>query len=74
AQQKRDRKKDTSGVAKSQLKQNEQAKTVQCNVCRNTFLCTVKKNELEMHADNKHSKTFDECFPGYVPPPAKKGK
>ncbi|KAJ2657215.1 hypothetical protein IW148_005277, partial [Coemansia sp. RSA 1199] len=53
-------------LAKSQLKQNEMAKTIICSVCRSTFLCTVKKNELEVHAQNKHSKAFGDCFQGYV--------
>ncbi|KAI9474922.1 hypothetical protein BX667DRAFT_507198 [Coemansia mojavensis] len=46
AQQKRERNKKSAGAAaKSQLKQNEMAKNVMCNICRNTFLCTVKEKE-----------------------------
>ncbi|KAJ2145044.1 hypothetical protein IW136_001117 [Coemansia sp. RSA 678] len=74
AQQKRERGKNEAKPAKSQLKQNEMAKTIICSVCRSTFLCTVKKNELQVHAQNKHSKAFDDCFQGYVEPPPKKTK
>lgn len=66
AQQKRERnaKKAAAGVGKSQLKQNEASKTVVCKICRQSFMNTVKKPELELHQQNKHSKlTFDACFP-----------
>ncbi|KAI9227220.1 MAG: DUF1909-domain-containing protein [Piptocephalis tieghemiana] len=48
----------------SQKKTNEAAKTIVCQKCRNTFLCTVRKKALEEHASNKHDSTFDQCFPG----------
>jgi len=67
AQQKRERnlKKDAAASgAKSQLKANEAAKTIICNVCRSSFLCTAKEPELRLHAENKHAaKKFEECFP-----------
>eukprot|EP01132_Coremiostelium_polycephalum_P005393 gene5393-6726_t len=67
AQQKRERnakKQDGAGQAKSQLKSNEAAKTIICNVCRASFLCTAKEPELRTHAENKHAaKKFEECFP-----------
>ncbi|KAI9506337.1 hypothetical protein GGI25_002328 [Coemansia spiralis] len=73
AQQKRERKNAaTSKGAKSQLKVNEQAKNIICNVCKTTFLCTSREKQLAEHAENKHSKSVAECFPNYVPPlPAK---
>ncbi|KAL7926791.1 At2g23090 like protein [Trichoderma austrokoningii] len=66
AQQKRDRNAaKTGGVAKSQLKVNEQAKDIMCMVCRSTFLKTTKAPALTEHAQNKHSKTIDDCFPNF---------
>ncbi|RKF59892.1 hypothetical protein GcM3_170010 [Golovinomyces cichoracearum] len=42
AASKRDRKDKDVKVAKSQLKSNEQAKDIQCQVCRSTFLKTTR--------------------------------
>ncbi|KAI9017245.1 hypothetical protein HDU85_007202 [Gaertneriomyces sp. JEL0708] len=69
AQMKRDRAaKDKAGGAKSQLKVNEAAKNVQCQVCRQTFLLTIRQRALEEHVENKHTgKDFKSCFPTYVP-------
>ncbi|PIA17121.1 DUF1909-domain-containing protein [Coemansia reversa NRRL 1564] len=74
AQQKRDRKKDTCGVAKSQLKINEKARNISCQICRNTFMCTSRRSELEVHAENKHGKSMNDCFPDFVDAPNKKSK
>jgi len=52
-------------VAKSQLKVNEQAKDIQCKVCKATFLKTARKPALTEHATNKHSKTVEDCFPDF---------
>ncbi|CZS95310.1 uncharacterized protein RAG0_07490 [Rhynchosporium agropyri] len=72
AASKRDRKDDKTTVAKSQLKSNEKAMDIQCIVCRSTFLSTSRAPALTDHASNKHSKTITECFPNFVPAPAKK--
>jgi len=67
AQQKRER--ATKGApkeAKSSLKVNEQAKNIQCEICKQTFLLTTRQPALEEHASNKHSKTLEACFPKYV--------
>ncbi|CAG8600960.1 5023_t:CDS:2, partial [Funneliformis caledonium] len=51
AQHKRERaKNDAKKGATSQLKANEAAKNIVCQVCRNTFLCTVRKKALDEHA------------------------
>ncbi|KAL4903799.1 hypothetical protein BDW74DRAFT_155437 [Aspergillus multicolor] len=63
--------KDTKGAGKSQLKVNEAAKDIQCVVCRATFLKTTRGPALTEHASNKHSKTLQDCFPGYVEAPKK---
>jgi len=47
----------------SQMKSNEAAKTIICQTCRTTFLCTASAKNLEEHAMNKHNKTTKECFP-----------
>ncbi|KAJ2771470.1 hypothetical protein IWQ56_001767, partial [Coemansia nantahalensis] len=51
-------------VAKSQLKVNDAAKNISCQRCRQTFLCTSRRNELQLHAD-KCKRTFEECFPSF---------
>ncbi|PQE06588.1 family SERF protein [Rutstroemia sp. NJR-2017a BVV2] len=58
--------KDDKGVAKSQLKVNEQAKSIQCDTCKSTFLQTTKLPALTEHASNKHSKTLEACFAKYL--------
>ncbi|KAI9280564.1 At2g23090 like protein [Umbelopsis sp. AD052] len=66
AQMKRDRNaKDAKKGPTSQLKANNAAKSVICQVCKQTFLCTIRAKALTEHADNKHSKTLEECFPGF---------
>ncbi|KAL3461043.1 At2g23090 like protein [Aspergillus heterothallicus] len=62
--------KDTKG-GKSQSKANEAAKDIQCVVCRQTFLKTTRGPALTEHATNKHSKTLQDCFPGFVEAPKK---
>ncbi|KAH7155443.1 At2g23090 like protein [Dactylonectria estremocensis] len=65
AQQKRDRAQKEGKVAKSQLKVNKQACDIQCQICKSTFLKTTKAPALTEHAQNKHSKTLEECFPTF---------
>ncbi|KAH7156255.1 At2g23090 like protein [Dactylonectria macrodidyma] len=65
AQQKRDRNQKEGKVAKSQLKVNKQACDIQCQICKSTFLKTTKAPALTEHAENKHSKTIEECFPTF---------
>ncbi|KYQ91381.1 hypothetical protein DLAC_08337 [Tieghemostelium lacteum] len=66
AQQKRERnlqKHANDSKAHSQLKSNQAAMSIVCQVCRTSFLCTVKEPELRNHAENKHpAKKFEECF------------
>ncbi|KAH8100541.1 DUF1909-domain-containing protein [Cristinia sonorae] len=65
AQQKRERNAAKgASTAKSQIKVNEQAKNIICLTCRQTFLLTTRLPALEEHAQNRHSKTAAECFPG----------
>ncbi|KAJ9161457.1 hypothetical protein NKR19_g2260 [Coniochaeta hoffmannii] len=65
AAQKRERNaKDAKGGAKSQLKVNEAAKSIQCKVCFATFLSTTREKGLAEHTLNKHNKSVAECFPG----------
>ena len=42
AASKRDRKDDKTKVAKSQLKVNEKAMDIQCQICKSTFLKTTR--------------------------------
>ncbi|KUJ24200.1 DUF1909-domain-containing protein [Mollisia scopiformis] len=71
AASKRDRKDKDTKVAKSQLKVNEQAKDIQCQVCKSTFLKTTRAPALTEHATNKHSKTLEECFSSFTEQPKK---
>ncbi|RHZ89689.1 hypothetical protein Glove_12g35 [Diversispora epigaea] len=72
AQHKRERAKPGSQKsATSQLKTNEAARTTICQVCRNSFLCTVRQKALTEHAENKHQKKLEDCFPGFVEMPKK---
>ncbi|KAF4510231.1 hypothetical protein G6O67_002136 [Ophiocordyceps sinensis] len=65
AQQKRERnQKDQQTTAKSQLKVNEKAMNIQCQICKATFLQTTKAPALLEHASNKHKKGLTDCFPG----------
>ncbi|KAF5130603.1 hypothetical protein E5D57_006941 [Metarhizium anisopliae] len=64
AQQKRERNAKDGKVAKSQLKVNQQAMNIQCQICKATFLSTTKGPALQEHATNKHSKEIGDCFPG----------
>ncbi|KAF4339098.1 zinc-binding domain protein [Fusarium beomiforme] len=63
AQQKRERNAKDKNTAKSQLKVNEKACDIQCQICKSTFLKTTKAPALKEHAENKHSKTMADCFP-----------
>ncbi|KAJ5884937.1 hypothetical protein N7495_009447 [Penicillium taxi] len=64
ASMKRERNAKDSKTAKSQTKTNEKAMSIQCTVCKQTFLQTTKAPALLEHADNKHKKTLADCFPG----------
>ncbi|KAF4622869.1 hypothetical protein D9613_001620 [Agrocybe pediades] len=69
AAQKRERNADKAAAAKggkSQAKVNEQAKSIICQVCRQSFLITTRAPALEEHSANKHSKTLKDCFPTFV--------
>ncbi|KAL7789951.1 At2g23090 like protein [Trichoderma ceciliae] len=67
AQQKRERNGAKDGkAAKSQLKVNQQAMDIQCQICKSTFLKTTKAPALLEHAQNKHSKGLSDCFPTFV--------
>ncbi|KAF4572692.1 hypothetical protein EYR36_007202 [Pleurotus pulmonarius] len=66
AQQKRERnaEKGAAKGSKSQSKVNEAAKSIICSTCRQSFFITTRAPALEEHAQNKHSKTMADCFPG----------
>ncbi|KAJ2905707.1 hypothetical protein MKZ38_004574 [Zalerion maritima] len=66
AAQKRERnKKKADGAPKSQLKSNAAAQTLKCKICMTTFQSTTKQPQLAQHAENKHSKAIDDCFPEF---------
>ncbi|KAG6866812.1 hypothetical protein C0991_008748 [Blastosporella zonata] len=66
AQQKRERNAAASAPkgSKSQAKGNEAAKSIVCSDCRQPFLITTRAPALTEHAQNRHSKTMEQCFPG----------
>ncbi|KAI9354511.1 At2g23090 like protein [Zopfochytrium polystomum] len=67
AQMRRDRQDKGANQAKSQLKANEAAKSIQCSICRQTFLSTVREKALNDHIESKHAgKVIKDCFPSFV--------
>ncbi|CAJ0836469.1 15303_t:CDS:2 [Entrophospora sp. SA101] len=58
AQHKRERNQKANGAknASSQLKVNEAARTVICQVCRNTFLCTIRAKARKIIALENYKK------------------
>jgi hypothetical protein len=68
AKQKRERnqkKQSQQKAPKSQLKANQAALTIQCKVCRQSFMCVANEQELRQHAENRHPKLeFRDCFDG----------
>ncbi|KAJ9166312.1 hypothetical protein P3X46_021086 [Hevea brasiliensis] len=48
----------------SQLESNKKAMTIQCKVCRQTFICTTTEVNCREHAEVKHPKSdVYACFP-----------
>jgi len=66
AQMRRDRQAKDQKKSTSQKKANEAAKNIVCTVCRQTFLCTTRERALNEHSENRHSKSVQDCFPGFV--------
>lgn len=58
----------------SQLGVNQKAMNIQCKICFQTFLCTSKKDQLTVHAENKHGKSFEDCFPNFDDNAQEEGK
>lgn len=52
---------------KSQKDSNVKAMSLKCSICMQTFMCTQAKIAAQ-HATDKHSKTFEECFPDVEKP------
>ena len=60
AQMKRERNaKGGGGEAKSQLKSNQKAMNVQCSICKQPFMLTVKKPALMDHVNSKVTLLFE---------------
>ncbi|KAI8096697.1 At2g23090 like protein [Halteromyces radiatus] len=68
AQMKRERNAKATKGPSSQLKVNAAAKNIICKTCFQTFLCTSREKALTEHAENKHGKKMNECFPDFVAP------
>lgn len=45
-------------------REKEAPKMMKCFVCQQEMKITKTNTELKMHAESKHGKTLDECFPG----------
>ena len=39
-------------------------KLMSCSICQQEMKITKTNTELKMHAESKHGKTIDDCFPG----------
>ncbi|PXF47649.1 hypothetical protein BWQ96_02628 [Gracilariopsis chorda] len=49
---------------RSQMASNQSAMNIICNICRATFMCTMKEASLRQHAESKHPKhQLTDCFP-----------
>ncbi|KAF4656770.1 replication factor C subunit 4 [Perkinsus chesapeaki] len=61
------RKEKMSKGGTSQIEANQKALGVICTVCRQQFMVTQKRSQLEQHIQSKHDgkKSFEECFPGW---------
>jgi hypothetical protein len=46
------------------VRQKDPPKLSLCSICQQEMKITKTNTELSMHADGKHSKTLEECFPG----------
>ncbi|CDJ64233.1 Small conserved protein, related [Eimeria necatrix] len=54
------------GMQNSTLKSKDKNLNVVCEVCRQTFMCTIKRPTLEQHMESKHPKhQFRDCFPNF---------
>ena len=53
---------DESGRLPSRVK--EPPKMMNCAVCQQEMKITKTNTELKLHAESKHGKTLDDCFPG----------
>jgi len=52
------------GKGNSNIKNLDKVMTIQCNICKQTFMNNSNQKSLAEHADNRHQKnTFKECFP-----------
>jgi len=67
AKQKRERnaaKQSKLGEPHSQLKTNQQALSIKCKICMQTFMGVTSAKSLKEHSENKHPKqSFQDCFP-----------
>lgn len=53
---------DEMGRLPSRVK--AEAKMICCVVCKSELKCTKTNTEMKVHAESKHGKTTEECFPG----------
>ena len=53
---------DEKGRLPSRVK--AEAKMICCVVCKSELKCTKTNTEMKVHAESKHGKTTEECFPG----------
>lgn len=53
---------DESGRMPARVKATP--KMMKCTVCASELKATKTNTELTAHADSKHSKTVEDCFPG----------
>ncbi|KAM0751546.1 DUF1909-domain-containing protein [Meredithblackwellia eburnea MCA 4105] len=59
----------------SQLKANAAALTIQCDICKQSFMGTTKLPGLQEHVSARHAgKEVSNCFPNWTPPAATGGK
>ncbi|PHJ22312.1 small conserved protein [Cystoisospora suis] len=51
-------------TANSTIKDVSKNLSVICDICKQSFMCTVKKPTLDQHVEARHPKSsFQDCFP-----------
>ena len=53
---------DESGRLPARVK--AEAIMICCEICKSELKCTKTNTEMKLHAEGKHGKTTEECFPG----------
>ncbi|EPR59323.1 zinc-binding protein [Toxoplasma gondii TgCatPRC2] len=60
----RAQRRNQKAVKNSTIKDADKNLSVVCDICKQSFMCTVKKPTLDQHVESRHPKNvFKDCFP-----------